>query len=97
MKVVLKKLVWDEWNSAHIARHNVAPEEVEEAVCQDAVVLTGKKGRVHLIAPTRKNRLIAVILDPEPDEDGIYYPVTARDASRKERRYYAQEEGEKAA
>ena len=31
--------------------------------------------------------MLAIILDPEP-EKGIYYPVTARAASRKERNEY---------
>jgi hypothetical protein len=29
---VIQKLIWDEWNISHIARHDVSPEEVEQ-VC----------------------------------------------------------------
>lgn len=87
----VKELVWDDWNVAHIARHDVTPAQVEE-VCQAfALVLQGSKGRLVFIAPTVAGRLLAVILDPEPDvEEGVYYPVTARPAARKERRLYQQ-------
>jgi len=27
----IKKLIWDLWNIAHIARHEVIPEEVEDS------------------------------------------------------------------
>jgi hypothetical protein len=35
--------------------------------------------------------MIAVVLDPRGH--GVYYPVTARPASRKERRYYNEQKG----
>jgi hypothetical protein len=28
----IRRLIWDDWNIAHIARHEVSPDEVEE-VC----------------------------------------------------------------
>lgn len=30
--LTIRRLIWDAWNVAHIARHHVIPEEVEE-VC----------------------------------------------------------------
>ena len=33
--------IWDEENLGHIARHHVAPEEVEEALAAAPVVLRG--------------------------------------------------------
>jgi uncharacterized DUF497 family protein len=87
----IKELVWDDWNVAHIARHDVIPAEVEE-VCQTrGLVLQGSKGRLVFIAPTDAGRMLALILDLESDADeGVYYPVTARPAARKERRLYQQ-------
>lgn len=85
----IRKLRWDEWNIAHINRHNLVPEEVEETCNDDPLVQAGKKGRKLVIGPTKKNRMITVILDPEGY--GKYYPVTARDASRKEKKLYKQE------
>lgn len=72
-----------------IARHNVAPEEVEEICHGDPIVQTGKKGRKLIIGPTKQKRIVLVVLDHEGK--GRYYPVTARDASRKERKLYKQE------
>ncbi len=46
---------------------------------------------IYLIGLTRAGRTLAVVLDPE--EDAVYYPVTARPASRRERRIYRQEQG----
>jgi len=87
----IKELVWDDWNVAYIARHAVTPAEVEEACQTHDLVLQGSKGRLVFLAPTHARRLLAVILDPEPDEDeGVDYPVTARPAARKERRLYQQ-------
>ena len=88
----VRRLVWDEWNEQHIARHECIRDDVEEACHSDAYIDEGKKGRLRLLGLTNSGRLIAVILDPE-DEPGTYYVVTARPASRKERRLYQQERG----
>jgi len=44
-----------------------------------------------LIGPTLAARMLSVVLEPEGE--GVFYPVTARPASRKERRRYQQEQG----
>ena len=89
----IKRLIWDEWNIAHIARHAVTPEEVEQVALGDVLVQKGKKGRTALIGPTESGRILRVIIDP--DEKGIYYPVTAHTASKKDKELYKQEkEGE---
>src|SRR6266511_4350312 len=49
------------------------------------------KGRVRVVGPTRRNRMLTVILAPTDDAGG-YYPVTARPADRKERRNYEQQQ-----
>ena len=43
-----------------------------------------------MIGSTKTERILSIILDPE-DEEGIYYPVTARVASKKEQKLYKQE------
>ena len=87
MSVVVKKLIWDDWNVAHIASHNVLEEEVEEICRTNSQTEVANRGRVRITGLTRKGRIISTFLDPEP-EDGVYYPVSARDASKKERRSY---------
>jgi uncharacterized DUF497 family protein len=89
--ISIRRLVWDPGNVAHIARHGVVPTEVEEVCHGDHVVRQGYEGRVILVGPTKAGRSLAIVLEPEPDEPGAYYPVTARPASRKERRRYLDE------
>ncbi len=88
--ISILRLVWNEWNIKHIARHNVISDEVEEVCHHDPLVQEGKKGRLLIIGFTKNGRMLTVVLDPE-EEKGVYYPVTARDSSRKEKRLYKQE------
>lgn len=81
------RLIWDEWNIAHIARHSVTPEEVEQVCHIDPVAQKGKKGRLLVFGPTKKGRMLMVILDKEKEKD-VYYPVTAYKASKKLIRIY---------
>lgn len=83
----IRHLIWDTWNVVHIARHEVTPEEVEEVCHGRPVFRDSYKGRIIAIGPTAGGRMLTVALDPE-EEAGSYYPVTARAASRKERRRY---------
>jgi hypothetical protein len=91
--IQIRRLHWDEWNVAHLARHHVTPEEAEEVCHGSFILLHGKKGRAVIVGPTRRGRLLAVVLDPEPEEEDVYYPVTARPAARKERRLYQARKG----
>lgn len=84
----VRRLIWDVWNVAHIARHNVIPEEVEEACGSVPVVLKTYADRLLVVGPTAAGRMLSVVLDPEGRTNGVYYVVTARPASRKERRIY---------
>ena len=85
--MIIKKLIWEEWNIAHISRHNILPGEVEEICQTSSHTENAEKGRIRITGLTKEERLISAFLDPETD-DGIYYPVSARDASKKERRSY---------
>lgn len=85
--LLVKKLVWDSWNVDHIARHDVTQNEVEEICHGVFITRQAGKDRVMLVGSTTKGRMLAVVLGPRWNEDA-YYPVTARPASRKERRLY---------
>jgi uncharacterized protein len=86
----VRRLIWDAWNVAHIARHDVIPEEVEE-VCHDQPMTSETyKGRLRVVGLTQSGRILTVILAPTA-EQGVYYPITARPADRKERRNYREE------
>jgi hypothetical protein len=57
------------------------------------VVLQSYRGRLILIGRVGP-RLLAAVLNPLPAAES-YYPITARDASRKERAYYGQQHAAK--
>ena len=87
--IVIDRLFWDAWNVAHIARHGVIPEEAQEVCRGPFIARQSYAGRILLVGPTFSSRMLAVVL--EPLDDAIYYVVTARPASRKERRLYQEE------
>lgn len=92
MSIIIKKLVWDTWNIAHIARHNVLPGEVEE-VCRGTYrSYESYDGRFEIIGATEQKRILLIILDPEVKE-GEYYVVTAHTAERKDRALFRKEKG----
>lgn len=92
LQVVIRKLIWDEWNVEHISRHHVVPSEVEEVKQSDPLVQEGNAGRVVIIGQTKAGRFLEVVLDPE-NAAGDYYVVTAHTASRKDRTLYKREKG----
>jgi hypothetical protein len=88
-------LVWDEWNLAHIwERHSIRPQAVEDVCFGDPVALRSYKARVVLIGPERSGRILTVVVGPVPGEPGVYYPFSARPASRNERRLYIEQQGD---
>lgn len=85
-------LRWNAWNIAHIGRegHDATPEEVEHIVQSDLSI--GKlqaNGRIFVLGTTQSGRILAAVIDPE--REGVWYCVSARTASRKERVFYQQE------
>ncbi len=80
------RLVWDDWNEEHIARHNVTPIEVAEVTANRPFTTRGRKDRYRVIGQTGAGRLLTVIVAPR--DGGETYVLTARDATREERRAY---------
>lgn len=82
-RIKVKEIIWEEWNIEHIKKHGVSINEVEEA---------GKSLVYH--RQTRENRFLAVgrsgsriiTIIIKRKEATKYYLVTARDASKKERK-----------
>ncbi|MEX2160268.1 MAG: BrnT family toxin [Dehalococcoidia bacterium] len=89
----VRRLTWDAWNVSHILRHGVSPDEVEEVCNGQHVVRETYQRRLILIGPTLARRMLSVVLEPEAGQGDAYYPVTARPASRRERRIYRDEKG----
>ena len=93
--IVIRLLRWTDKNIQHIAKHKVTPDEVEQVCQADPVERKSYDERILLIGQTEQQRMVSVALDPEGE--GVYYPVSARDSSRKERRMYRVEKGGEAA
>ena len=85
-EITTEKLNWNPRNVEHIARHEVAPNEVEEVCLSRFIFWQSYGGRFMVVGRTLAERTLAVVL--EPDDNGMYYVVTARPASRRERRLY---------
>ncbi len=77
-------LLWDEWNKEHIQKHQVTPEEVEEAYKNQIKSVIGYENRLLILGKTKKERLLTVVISFEKQKRP--YVVSARDTSRKERR-----------
>lgn len=91
-RLVVKKLIWDDWNVEHIKKHKVTVSEVENLAKNVALHKKAKQGRYAIIGRVG-SRILTAIVDRRGL--GIYYPVTARDSAKKERRKLYEREEEK--
>lgn len=82
-RIVVKKLIFDEWNREHIQRHSVTEEEIKEAGNNLVYHKRTYRGRYLAVGISGK-RLIAMVLKREGP--GKYYLITVRDAGKKERK-----------
>ncbi len=82
-RIVVRYLVFDKYNLEHIKKHKVTRDEIEKIgknFIYHRKTHTGRYlavGRVNL-------RIITIVI--KRISIGKYYPVTARDASKKERK-----------
>lgn len=79
----ITKIIWNEWNSKHIRKHNVTKEEVEEAIQRVNAHKKGYSKRIMLLGRSGK-RILSIVIAQE--ENNYYYPITARDADKAERK-----------
>lgn len=80
-------LIWDEFNSYHIGKHQVSVDEIVEACAHIVHTEETKFNRLLMVGVTNRGRILSMVFS-QKNED--YYLVTARDASKKERRIYAE-------
>lgn len=81
---------WDDANSEHIARHQLEPYEVEEAfedpdLLHSAAKNSDNEKRYAIIGSTESNRILFIVYTLRDDS---IRPITAREASRVEKRRY---------
>ena len=84
--VLIEGLTWDERAEEHIRRHGVTFEEVNQAVLEFRYARRSSSCLL-IRGQTVQGRYLAVVLDDEGD--GLWYPVTARQATAAERRLAA--------
>ncbi len=80
-------LIWDDWNVNHIAKHGVSVKEVEEAVKDKRKVIWKHRGRYVMVA-SAYGRILFIVLEKVEGEKNSYYVITARDATKSEKRIY---------
>lgn len=92
IEVMITELLWDNWNSDHITKHQLTPADVELALTdKDAVFLRAKQERVMVLGRSN-NRLLAIVLNQQVGTEQ-FYVITARDMSKKERAFYRAQKG----
>jgi uncharacterized DUF497 family protein len=79
-------VLWNAANVAHVAKHGISPEEVEDVLFTPP--LDARRGEQEdsylVLGRTRAGRRLLVVIAPRPRNN--WYVVTARDVSRAERR-----------
>ena len=87
--VRIQQVLWDEWNIEHISLHGVSSVEVEKALTDPSVVFLPTYNDRILVLGRSGERLLSVVMAKE--KEGVFYIVTARDMSKKERSRYRNE------
>lgn len=89
---MISSFLWSEDRTEHIARHDITPEEFEEACFARALVLRAKaqgdNPAYHVLGQTDAGRYLFCVVIAFPD--GYGYPVTARPMTPREQRRYKQ-------
>ena len=82
----IRGFVWADENVAHIARHAVSPDEVEEVLVADPLVLRGADDRYLAYGRTENDRWLFAVYVTRPH--GRVRVLTARDMTESEQRLY---------
>ena len=82
----IQEFFWNVDNIHHIARHGIAPPEVEEACYLRSVVLKGRQNRYYILGRTEAGRYLFVVLAYHGE--GRVRVITARDMTPAERKRF---------
>jgi uncharacterized DUF497 family protein len=80
------RLIWDDDNEEHIARHGIDREDVEQAFYSSRVIERARNDTYRVVGQTDSGRYIAIFVAPR--KGGEWYVVTARDADLREQRNF---------
>ncbi len=85
--VVFGEIRWTEDSEAHIARHNITPYEVEQALyTRPRLAVPGRENTTEVLGITTVGRYLLVVVTEAAD--GRDYIITARDMSPTEKRTF---------
>jgi hypothetical protein len=79
-------ICWTDASEAHVARHGVLPEEVDQATQRPFHTVPGRSGTTLVLGQTHAGRHLLIVLTDAAD--ARWYIVTARDMTNAERRLY---------
>ena len=84
--LIINDLIWSKENLEHIKSHNVTKSEIEE-VCSGKFNNQPTYGsRLMIFGKTSIGRKLTIVLKEKENDN--YLIITARDMSKKERRYF---------
>jgi uncharacterized DUF497 family protein len=85
-EVRVDHVLWSATDVAHVARHGISPEEVEDVLFTPPLdARRGERENTYLVlGRTRAGRRLLVVIAPRPRNS--WYVVTAPDVDRAERR-----------
>lgn len=87
--MVITELIWTDDNVDHLAEHGVTPREVQDVIWDDPRFERRRgRQRYHVYGQTSGGRYLFVVLEREYDI--VFYVVTARDMTNREKNYYRQ-------
>lgn len=76
---------WDDWNTAHVARHGIREEKVEDVVLdRGSLRLRSRAGTYVVLGFTSAGRHLVVVVASA--SGGEVYPITARPMTASDRR-----------
>lgn len=84
--LTIEKLIWNKENIDHIKKHKVTRIEINQVVKKDYKNQPTYGNRIMIFGKTKKQRRLTVILIGK--ENNNYLVITARDMSKKERKYF---------
>lgn len=84
--MVIKDIIWTQKNIAHIAKHKVSVEEVEEVILYNPFILKTKENKYIALGQTLGGRYLIVIIAKK--KKNKVKVITARDMDSKEKKFY---------
>lgn len=83
--MLIAVLLFSEVTVEKLAAHTIGPEEVRQVSDGDRIVIANPRPRVEgsalMIGPTFGGRVLTVVLNPDPLDDGTWHVRTAWPAS----------------